>query len=144
MEGFERLPAFAPPADPPHEDSLAVKDDEDMAPCREKPPTPNEANSTKAGPAKPDNLIIPFKKPKRHRDGWADVIIDAIKEFERVNGVTANETQLWAALAASPPAGYHVEWNEREKSLTMPDASSLSRNSFRGRFSGLYPDSKPR
>lgn len=137
MEGFERFAALAPPADLPQEESLAEKDDEDIAPWREK------AKSANAGPVKPENRIIPFREPKRRRDGWADVIIDAIKEFERVNGATANETQLWAALAASPPAGYHVEWNERAKSLTMPDASSLSWKSFSGRFRNLYLDSKP-
>ncbi len=48
MEGFERFAALAPPADLPQDESLAAKDDKDMAARRDDPPTPNE---TKPEPA---------------------------------------------------------------------------------------------
>lgn len=94
------------------------------------------ADSSKATAPEP-RKIIPITEPKT-KDDWFYAIRDCVREFEKEQKYTPNETELWVRLKTNPPSTYGIETNTRGD-LTIAEESPMDREAFRKRFGRLYP-----
>jgi len=83
--------------------------------------------------------IIPLTPPQRERDDWPELIMDAIKEFEKEHGFTGSEAQIWTRLTDKKPAGWEYRVN---KNSLVRAGTPLTRKLFGERFRRMYPEKK--
>ena len=84
--------------------------------------------------------IIPLTPLQRERDDWPELIMDAIKEFEKEHGFTGSEAQIWTRLTDKKPPGWEYRVN---KNSLVRAGTVLTRKLFGERFRRLYPVEKP-
>lgn len=124
---------------------------ESYAKWKDRPPIPEDSplhgwvviDTDDSASLPEQKTIIPYKKPKRARDDWTEVIIAAIEGYQRENGATGTELQIWLRLCNHQPSGYQYEWDSRKEELRMQGNPALSRDSFKSRFNNFYPGDKP-